>query len=166
MVIFNKEATIKLKKHHYLLIAGFGFSTLLTSFFIPIGRLGEFSVTRYMFPWIPTADSVSMQYFVIERLMIPFLLIYLMVALVQAIIHWHIGYNLVLSQFRRQRKWQSYALLAVFALALIVLQKLINNEYILFNFATYWLATRLFSEVLLVGLLMYLARRRRHDPQT
>ncbi|PWK05399.1 GerAB/ArcD/ProY family transporter [Tumebacillus permanentifrigoris] len=166
LVIFNKETAIKLKKRHYLILGGLGFATLMTSFFIPIGRLGEFSVNRYTFPWIPTSDSISMQYFVIERMMIPFLLVYLMVALVQAVMHWHIGYHLILSLFRQQRKWQNYAVLAAFTLGVGVLQKILDNEYILFEFATYWLIARLFSEIGLVALLIYLAkRRRRHEQQ-
>lgn len=159
LVMLNDSMRIQLKKRHYLYISIFGAGTLLTSFFIPIGLLGTYAVDRFVFPWVATADSIAMEYFFIERMLIPFLLLYLMISLVSAVVHWHVSYRLFIGLIKKPRKWTKAAILCVLGGTVFVLQQLIHDEHLLFRFANLWMQVRLVSEIFIVVVVVILTRR-------
>ncbi|NBD26061.1 GerAB/ArcD/ProY family transporter [Paenibacillus glycinis] len=70
---------------------------LLTSFFIPIGFHGTEGAADYLYIWSVTSDTLIMSYGFIERVIFVFLLMYLMLSLIFAMIGWHMGMEMIKS---------------------------------------------------------------------
>ncbi|MBP1993933.1 GerAB/ArcD/ProY family transporter [Paenibacillus eucommiae] len=77
------------------LIPVVGTLTLLTSFFIPIGYHGTEGVATFVYPWITTSDSMSMEFGFIERVLFIFSIMYLNLSLLFSIVMWHISAELL-----------------------------------------------------------------------
>ncbi|MBL0388770.1 GerAB/ArcD/ProY family transporter [Tumebacillus sp. ITR2] len=159
MLIFSRSFPARLRKIHYLIMGLLGFSIIMTSFLIPIGFLGSYSVEHYSFPWVATADAMRMEFFFIERVLGPFLILYLALSTISTIVHWHVGCQLFDSLFSMPKKRRRQIVLGVFFLLTLALQKVLGNEHEMYSFATRWLTFRLFAEISLVAVVMYGVRR-------
>jgi hypothetical protein len=166
LIILNGSFRCKLRMRDYVIIGTLGLTTLATSFFIPIGRLGEFAVRDYTFPWISAADSVQTQYFILERLSIPFLLVYMIVTLVQAILCWHVGLELFKAEAKQEARWPRYGIPPLFGAGIYGLYRLIPDQNAMFNFSSKWMVAWFLCEIALVAITLYLARRKRHETAT
>ncbi|KEO82029.1 hypothetical protein EL26_17835 [Tumebacillus flagellatus] len=159
MAIFGRHFPSRLKPLHYWMLGVMGLSVILTSFLIPIGFLGSFSVERYAFPWMSTADSMRMEFFFIERVVGPFLLLYLILSTLCTIVTWHVGCQLIDSLFSTPRKMRRVIILAVFSLSAVGMQKFLLNEHLMYRFTSNWLVIRLAAEFLLIASVVYGVRR-------
>lgn len=67
---------------------------MLLTFLVPIGYFGTVAIDRHVYTWFSTADSIRMEYFIIERMLFIFYFAYLSLSLVSVIVHWHGGLEL------------------------------------------------------------------------
>lgn len=165
MIIFHRVFGNEFRFRHLGIIASFGFLILLTSFLIPVGFHGTYGANRYTFPWVATADSMRIEMFVVERVVFLFILIYTIIVLVAAIIHWHISLELFKSVFsggsgEKKSFRVTWIVLIMFAAVTMVLEIYLNG-YQIFNAGSLWLKIRFFGELLLVTILVYAARRKK-----
>lgn len=113
LVVFNQFFTKKIKLGVLPLtaIGLIGAFFLFLTYFIPIGIGGFDEIDKLIYPWISTSDSIRMRFGIVERLMFIFLLIFLAVAILSIVIHWHISAKLFESVFGLKKlKWKSYQL--------------------------------------------------------
>ncbi|MEK8131843.1 GerAB/ArcD/ProY family transporter [Paenibacillus filicis] len=144
------------------LLSTLSLGVLLTTFLIPIAFHGTIGVGNHSYPWFSTADSIRIVYFVFERVLFMFYLIYLMMSLMNAIINWHIGVELFKSMFTPTGQ-STYAhrggvvLILVFAAVTYALREM---DY--FSFQQYgilFLQIRFIAEMLYVLIFVYAVRR-------
>ena len=53
----------------------------------------------HVYPAFSTVDSLRIRYFIIERMIYVFYVVYMCLSLVNSIIHWHVGKDLILGSF-------------------------------------------------------------------
>ncbi|MCP8615392.1 GerAB/ArcD/ProY family transporter [Salirhabdus salicampi] len=92
---FNKVFTKKrkIKKIMYTSIAILGIMNLVTASFIPIGINGIDGVGSINHPWILTSDSFRIEFGFFERIFFLFLLLFMAVAILVILHHWHVSYR-------------------------------------------------------------------------
>lgn len=165
MVVFNRVFTnFRFKMRTLLLILLTGFSILMFTFLVPIGYQGVHGAQRHVFVWFSTADMLRIDLFLIERLLFLFFLIYISLSLISAIVHWHVGLDLLRSilpspKTAKGEKWIGFIAVIAFALATAVFLPL--NQDTIISYGRVYLNMRLIGEVGTLLLLLYAHRRRR-----
>lgn len=167
LVIFNRVFGEEVKMKWIWTIGILGLINLCVSFFLPIGFHGTQGVADYLFPWIVTADSIRMEFGPVERMVFVFLLLYISISVISAMVHWHVGSRLLRSLFPpakmtedgdAQKDWTLRLILIGFAIAAVSVDRWMSEGQ-LFLFAEWWLNIRLASEIALVLLIFFLSRR-------
>ncbi|MGG0643575.1 GerAB/ArcD/ProY family transporter [Sporosarcina gallistercoris] len=143
LIIFNRY--FKEQQHVSMLslvfISLFAVLMLVTSYFIPIGLSGFDRIEQLIFPWTSSADSVRMKFGIIERVIFIFMFLFVTLAFVSIIIHWHISYKLILSVFRlkalqfQQQNFTPFLVVLVFSLLGIWLTALLT-QYQLYHYTS------------------------------
>ncbi len=102
LIIFNRyfKGHQKITTLSLVTISAFAVFMLFTSYFIPIGLSGFDQIDQFIFPWTSAADAVRMKFGIVERVVFIFMFLFVTIAFVSIIIHWHISYKLILSIFR------------------------------------------------------------------
>ncbi|AYB47615.1 GerAB/ArcD/ProY family transporter [Paenibacillus lautus] len=171
MVVFNRIFN-QFRVRYIWAIVAVSIVTLLVSIFAPIGILGAAGAGGHVYPAFSTIDALRIRYFIIERMIYVFYVAYMCLSLVNSIIHWHVGKELILGGFgftgdagksmdkKRKIEWWVLVLfsLITFGTSLIV------NQYILNDMAIVFLDVRFAGEFLLIALLFYavwMKRRKR-----
>ncbi|GIO11573.1 hypothetical protein J19TS2_11280 [Cohnella xylanilytica] len=75
LAIFNKESEGTFRPRLLGLVPVIGLLTLMTTALIPIGFHGEHGAIRYVNAWVSTADSIRIEFGVVERVIYVFLLL-------------------------------------------------------------------------------------------
>lgn len=166
MVVFNRvfKEKINIKKMWFIPILGL--FNLLTTFFIPIGYWGADGIGELTYPWIATADTLFIEFGPIERLITPFILLYVSISIISVTVHWHISLEVAKDLLKidemkgRKKSIFFYTILVSFGI-IVLLFEMNFSEGDIFRFGSIWLQVRLPSELILVLLMLYLARRRR-----
>jgi hypothetical protein len=99
----------------------------------------------------------------VERVLPLFLLLYTSVSLVSIMVHWHVASELLHAAIltgNKGKPWVSWIFYGGFAV-LTLLSVFFFNESRLFTLMNRWINLRLASEVMLAGLVLYAAIRRR-----
>nr|WP_211184382.1 GerAB/ArcD/ProY family transporter [Paenibacillus lemnae] len=172
VVIFNRVFQ-KLRVRHYWAIALIGGMTAVMAMLAPVGFLGAEGAGFHVYPAFSTVDSLRIRYFIIERMIYIFYVVYLCLSLVNSIIHWHVAKEMVLgaiekpvsrSQDRgpsqKKRDTKEWWILAFFSAAVMVgasLMDQFSNNLI----GIWFLNMRLWAELLLLILLAFCVLRRR-----
>jgi hypothetical protein len=165
LVIFNRVFKERINLKLLWLVPILGMLNLFTSVFIPIGTWGADGVGDLNFPWVLTADALRIEFGPIERMTTLFVLLYVSISLISVIINWHVALEMIKS-FRkiktsdRKRSYFDWTVLAIFGLTVVGLEKFLRENHI-FLLGEYWLYIRLPSEVFLVMIIFFLARRKR-----
>lgn len=127
----------------FLFIGAVGFFLLAVTYFVPIGIAGFDEIERLIYPWISTSDSVRMKFGLIERLVFVFLLVFLAIAILSTVLHWHGASKLLESAFRLKRfKWRGHELspflftILFWITACLAIVQLTENQ--LFKFTSYF----------------------------
>lgn len=158
MAIFNKQIKIKGSwVKHALLISVMGLTTLSTTLLIPIGFHGTEAVAHYLFPWVITSDSMRLEFFVIERVLYLFLLLYLMIDLTNSTISWHAGLQMFTTAL--SGKWVSATCIVLFVALTYLLNLLIKDHYTMAQTSEKWLTLRFCSEFFYVAVTVFSVRR-------
>lgn len=166
LAVFNRVLHGQKIKHLWILSAG-GLLVLALTFFVPIGYHGTVGVERHVYTWFSTADSISIQAFLIERMLYIFYFASITLSLVSAIIQWHVGKELFLSLLpstakKPKRKLrQEIFILVLFAAVTLYLMRL--DQYSLNMLGVFLLHIRMYGELLLIFLLFWcywMVRRR------
>lgn len=166
IVIFNKfiKNTKKAGIKHLLILGLVGAFTLFTTYFVPIGFNGFEHINDFTFPWVSTSDAVRMKFGVIERVIFIFLFVFLGVAFVSLLIHWHVSLKIFESIFHfKNFKWKnrnltSYFFMVLFAVIGLVSTKQIS-EYQLLEFSSYFYNILPILYLVLIGSLLIAKRR-------
>lgn len=113
LAIFNKFFKHE-KKITFLpvfILALVGVTVLALTYFSPIGIGGFDEIERLIYPWISTSDSIRMKYGLVERLLFIFMLVFLAIALLSIIIHWHGATKLLQGAFSlKHLNWKGHDL--------------------------------------------------------
>jgi hypothetical protein len=165
MVVFNKVFKEKINVKRLWFIPILGLFNLLTTVFIPIGYWGADGVGELTYPWIATADTLFIEFGPIERLITPFILLYVSISIISVVVHWHVALEVIKTLFKwdklegLKRPILLYSILATFGIFVLLMELNFNEKDILL-FGSTWLQVRLPSELILVLLMLFLARRR------
>ncbi|MEK4026341.1 GerAB/ArcD/ProY family transporter [Sporosarcina sp. FSL W7-1283] len=167
MLYFNKYIKKKMKFgiKEGLIVGGMGFFVLFTTYFIPIGFIGFDGIEDILYPWIVTTDSIRMKFGVVERIIFIFLLIFLAIAFLNIMIHWHVSLKffqgaLGIDKLEKRKKRtiaNSILIIAFWTVSIVVAVKI--TEYGLFKYINYFYGTLPFLFILLMGTLMLVKRR-------
>lgn len=145
LIVFNRyfKEKQKLSSLSLAAIGIFGVFMLVTSYFIPIGLSGFDQIDRLIFPWTSSADAVRMKFGIIERVVFIFMFLFVTLAFVSIIIHWHVSYKLILSVFRlkalqvKQQNFTPFLVVLVFASLGLWLTALLS-QYDLYHYTRYY----------------------------
>ncbi|WP_342567803.1 GerAB/ArcD/ProY family transporter [Psychrobacillus sp. FSL K6-4046] len=157
---FNKKFGLK----HMLLLALAGVFTLFTTYFVPIGFNGFEQIENFTFPWVTTSDAVRLKFGIIERLIFIFLIVFLGVAFISLLIHWHVSLKLFESIVQIKRlKWKeinltSYVLVIIFGVIGILVTRQIS-EYELLKLTLFFYNILPIFYGILIGSLLIAKRR-------
>ncbi|MDV6378337.1 GerAB/ArcD/ProY family transporter [Sporosarcina sp. GW1-11] len=161
IIVFNsllkKKMIFGLKEATFVFLLGA--FTIFTTYFIPIGVLGFDRIKDFIYPWIFTSDSIRMKFGVIERVVFIFLLIFLAVAFLSIMIHWHVSFKLFENVFRLKKSMTNKGktirtcilLVAFWVVAFFITVRV--TEYDLFTYSSYYFNL---MSVVIVGLLSLL----------
>ncbi|MBB6678526.1 GerAB/ArcD/ProY family transporter [Cohnella lubricantis] len=163
MAVFNKESEGKFRPRLVGLIPIVGLFALMTTAFVPVGFHGPDGALQYVNVWVSTADSVKIEFGIVERVIYVFLLLYLNLSLIFATVTWHVGSQIIGDVAKRNWKVHGFglkipAVLLTFALSTYFVA-LLADEKRLMAFATQWLQLRFWSEIFLVLLVFLLSRK-------
>lgn len=169
MVIFNRVFH-NFKMRHIVLVVVAGIGTLAVSMLGPVGFLGAVGAGEHEFPAFSAMDSLRIRYFIIERMIYVFYFVYMTLSLLNSIVHWHVGKELVLgilgykeapllkgNQKRRKLEWW---VIAVFSVIVIITYGLVN-QYTLRSMAIVFVNSRFVGEIVIIATLIYAAAKRK-----
>ncbi|WP_139491491.1 GerAB/ArcD/ProY family transporter [Brevibacillus dissolubilis] len=168
LVIFHRVFGEGFAPKYLSIITLMGSMTLLSSFFVPIGFHGTMGVDDYTIPWVATAGAMRLEFFIVERVLYLFLLVYVMVALVSTMVHWNVALELikstlVLTNKDRHLKLWRWGIIGGFAAIMLAMEMVIGEPQV-YGLARLFLNSRFATEFLIVGLLIYAVRRKkRHE---
>lgn len=163
MIIFNKVFDSKINVKLLILITFIGIANVITSFFIPIGLWGADGVGDLAFPWVSTADTLSIEYGPVERVITIFILFYVSIALISVLIHWHVTLEMIKSMAGTEKlggKIQSiitWIILICFGIIVLLLEHYVTDKDVL-NLGELWLKLRLPCEAFLVVFIVFWVR--------
>lgn len=146
---------------YFWVIPIIGFLVCFTTFFIPIGLHGTQAVEKYVYVWVSTADSLNMKYGFIERVLFVFLMLYIMLCLLFIALTWHIATELIRSVSTKESLLVKWLIVACIGMITYIYGSTFNEKQ-LTHLAEQWLILRLFAELGLVGLIIYISRRKKH----
>jgi len=160
--LFKEKQQINLK--NMLLISFIGGMALVTTYFIPIGMLGFDAVGNVVYPWITASDTLRLEFFVVERVIYIFLLLYLAISFLSVLIHWHVTIELLKSiMWFKKLQWKKRNLTPYLFLSLFWLVSLIAvtylTEYHLIQYSGYFLNYLLCSFAIMFSLFWFIKRR-------
>ncbi|MHC8515606.1 GerAB/ArcD/ProY family transporter [Sporosarcina sp. ITBMC105] len=145
LVVFNRYLTEKIRfgAKQIIIIGVVGAFVLLTTYFVPIGIAGFDEIDRLIYPWISTSDSIRMRFGIVERLLFIFLLIFLAIAVLSIVIHWHVAVKFFYTVFTfKKLKWKDKPLSPVLILILFwsvgIYMVSYLTEHQLFIFTSYF----------------------------
>ncbi|REE82706.1 spore germination protein [Paenibacillus taihuensis] len=137
---------------------------MVTSFFVPIGFHGTEAVASYLYVWSVTADSMTMEYGFLERVVFIFLLLYLNLSLVYTANVWHIAMEFFKSCLPKAKPQidpertplSNWVIACILGLFTVVTSYLLDEKQDL-RLATNWLILRVCVEVISVLFLFVLS---------
>lgn len=143
LVIFNRVFTKqqKFSSKSLLTVGIIGIVILFTLYFVPIGFGGFDRIKDLVYPWISATDSMRMKFGLVERIIFIFMLLFLGIALLSIIIHWHIAFHLLDNFVRKKQRSQKkfnptpYLIIVLFWM-LAFMATLQLSEYQLFKYIT------------------------------
>lgn len=164
MVVFQKAFAEPVGFKFFWYVPMAGTASLLLGFFIPILYHGTEAVGSFNFPWIATADSVRMEFFIVERMVFVFLFIYISISLLSIIVHWHVAlesaYSFLTAAARGWRKWRPQLVYLAFAAVAYGLVGRVSEKSLMEQ-SQYFMIVRFLGEILLVAVLGYMVKRGR-----
>ncbi|MDZ5470480.1 hypothetical protein SM124_01840 [Bacillus sp. 31A1R] len=168
IVIFNRVFNEKINMRPFIFVIFIGIGVVLTTFFIPIGYFGFDGVGEFNFPWITATDAIRIEFGFVERVFFVFLLLYIGVALINVIVHWHVGLELILSILPEQKKKKKFKWLTKDLIVLLIIASIYMfiqfymDETTVFKLGEWWLRLRMPNEYILVlAIILYVWRKRR-----
>ncbi|SMF66145.1 Spore germination protein [Paenibacillus uliginis N3/975] len=172
MTIFNRVFE-KLRIRHIWLFFIVGLCTLVIAMFSSIGFLGAEGADQHVYPSFSTVDSLRIRYFIIERMIYVFYVVYMCLSLVNSIIHWHVAKELLMGVFSKasvhvpndsknikKRQKTEWWILAVFS-CIVYAFALTLDQFTMTQMGIIFLNVRFAGEFILLGLMFYLVMQRR-----
>ncbi|MED4532818.1 hypothetical protein ABET51_17710 [Metabacillus fastidiosus] len=166
LVIFNRVFNKKISMKLLAVIPFIAIGNLFTSIFIPIGIWGADGVGELAYPWTSTADTLSIEYGPVERVITIFILLYVSITTMSILIHWHVALEMVKSMAnvkkagKIKRAVTDWGVLLIFGIISVLLEMMTTNKSIAV-LSEIWLDIRFPFEVVLVIFMFFLARRKK-----
>ncbi|WP_142288175.1 GerAB/ArcD/ProY family transporter [Bacillus sp. EAC] len=162
LIIFNEKININFIKKRYIIgIFLFGIFILLSSYFIPIGYLGLKGVSKEVFVWLTTVDSMQFEYLFVERVIYIILYVQIFCSLIYIILCWHTSLELFKTLNLNYRGMYKWILISFFICLTTIIQLLIKEQEIIKYFIIFFNYSAI-SNFLLVILLIYVSIKKRH----
>ncbi|MFD0050892.1 GerAB/ArcD/ProY family transporter [Actinomycetes bacterium NPDC127524] len=168
LVIANRYIDSAKVLRFFWLVPLLGTLIIMSTFFIPMGFFGLEAIGDFVYPWLFTADTLTMEFGFIERVSFFFLLVFLLLSILFGIVTWHIGLELIKGIFAEKGKRRllpqraySFMFLAAVGAGTLVLGESVNQREF-FIIVRYWLNFRLPVEALLVLTILFLSLRRKN----
>lgn len=166
IILFNKYFKEKQKVgFKQLSIIGLvGTVVLFITYLIPIGFHGFDGINTLTFPWVSTSDAVRMKYGIIERVVFIFIIVFLGIAYMSLLVHWHVSVKIFESVFTiKKLAWKNNNLtphlyMLLFGIAALIIMNTIN-EYELFEISKVFFNTLPVFYAVLIFTLLLLKRR-------
>ena len=166
IIIFNKYFKVKQKVgFKQLSIIGLvGTVVLFMTYLVPIGFHGFDGIETLTFPWVSTSDAVRMKYGIIERVVFIFIIVFLGIAYMSLLIHWHVSVKIFESVLTLKKlKWKNNNLtphlyMLIFGIVAIVIISNVN-EFELFEISKIFFDLLPIFYVVLILTLLLLKRR-------
>ncbi|MBP2000721.1 hypothetical protein J2Z69_001752 [Paenibacillus shirakamiensis] len=172
LAIFNRVFE-NLKVRHVWLISLTALVTLLIAFLMPIGFSGVEGISKHVYPWFTTADSLRTKAFIIERVLFLFYFTYLTFSLVSAITSWHITLELLKGAFQSKqgkdqgkntKKVVDWACIIIFSGITLLMDNL--NQYTMYKVGQIFLDVRLIGEIMLLATIFLVFRKLKRGRST
>lgn len=166
LIIFNRVFKEKIRLRRLWFIPILGFFNLFTTFCIPIGFWGVDGVGDLTFPWVSTADALRIEYGPVERVVTLFIFLYVGVSMLSVAVHWHVAFEIIKSMInikqsaKKKNQVYSFVILGSFFISTLFLEYNLREKEI-FALGELWLNVRLPSELCLVLLMFFVARRKK-----
>ncbi len=164
MAVYNREFQPS-KIRMLWLIPIIGVVVLFVSAVVPIGLLGIDHVDYYIYTWITSADTLIMEFGLIERVVYLFLFVYIGFSLSFVTITWNIGSELIAECFKKRTlkiKKMSIPIRVLSSILIAVatfVGGMMSTDKMLIHFVSNWLMLRLSAEILLVAMIVWMAWR-------
>ncbi|KGA96991.1 hypothetical protein BALCAV_0212905 [Alkalihalobacillus alcalophilus ATCC 27647 = CGMCC 1.3604] len=144
-------------RKHLIIISTVVCLVLYAAYFIPIGYFGLNGVGVESYVWVTTIDSMRIDYFFLERLVIIFILILIGITLMYIIISFHSSLKFF------QMMTRDFGGLRWIVIFIIVLSGFITQYYLeefsLLKFFHSFFIFRIISDLSLLGIFFYASRK-------
>lgn len=162
LIIFNEKINLKLISKRYLLwIFLFGIFILISMYFIPIGYLGLKGVSKEVFVWLTTVDSMHVDYLFVERVIYILLFGQIVICLIYIILSWHTSLELFKTLNLNYGGMYRWLLISFFICVTTIILILIRESDMIKYFIVFFNICAI-SNVLLVLSLLYVSAKKRH----
>lgn len=157
-VLVYSEHIRPLSRKPLIIICGIICFVLFSSYFIPIGYFGLNGVGKENYVWITAIDSMRIDYFFLERIVIVFILILIGLALMYTILSYHSSLKflqLLTEGFGGDLKWVGIFIVVISAL---ITQFYIDEIDLLTLFICFFIS-RVFLDLILLFILLWASRK-------
>jgi hypothetical protein len=169
LFIFNRLHPEGFRFRFRWLVPLFGTLFMAVTFFVPIGFHGTVGVGDYVYIWSTTADSMSLEYGFINRVLYVFLLIFTILSLLFVMNTWHTTIQLIRHIVNQSvaveeqpnppiNRW----LALIVGASSFVYMYFVNTERNQ-SFTKLWLVARFFTEIIFLLFMIYFVMRKRKE---
>lgn len=152
------EHILPFTKKHQFIIWLISCGVLFSSYFIPIGYFGLKGVGLENYVWITTIDSMHINYFFLERIVLVFILVLIGVTLMYLILTYHSSMKflqMMTKDYGGKTKWVGIFIIVISAF----ITQYYTDEINLMIFFFYFFVFRIFMDLILIVLLFFASRR-------
>ncbi|MGD6830993.1 hypothetical protein ACQCT5_02430 [Sutcliffiella halmapala] len=157
-LLVYSEHILPFTKKHLFIIWIISCAVLFSSYFIPIGYFGLNGVGLENHVWITTIDSMHINYFFLERIVLVFILVLIGVTLMYLVLTYHSSMKflqMMTEDYGGKTKW-----VGIF---IIVISAFITQNYLdeinLLRFFIFFFVFRIFMDLILIVLLFLVSRK-------
>lgn len=141
-----------------IIILGIIWFVLFSLYFIPIGYFGLNGVENEKYVWITTIDSMRIDYFFLERIVLLFILVLVGITLMYIILSYHSSlkfFQLITGDAGGKLKW---IVIAIVVISGIITQQFVD-DFSLIKFFNYFFILRIILDLTIIFILLYASRR-------
>lgn len=146
-------------KKHLLIILIIICCVLYSSYFIPIGYFGLNGVGMENYVWVTTIDSMHINYFFLERIVLVFFLVLIGITLMYLILTYHSSIKflqMLTEDFGGKIKWVGILIVVISAL----ITQYYTDEINLLKFFIYFFIFRIILDLILFFILICASRKK------
>lgn len=143
------------------IVLGIICSVLYSIYFIPIGYFGLNGVEMENYVWITTVDSMRIDYFFLERIILLFILVLVGISLMYIIITYHSSLKLlqfITGDLGGKLKW---IVIVIVIISCLISQQFLD-EFSLIRFFNGLFVFRIILDLIILSILLYASKRQQN----